>query len=283
MMPFVSGALPYFLARNIAESQMVEIDPYYFYSLARTVHGCLIGMGLTPPAPTPVFAGKYALEEFVGSGKPEFLSKSKEKAKDIINLINNTIDSSHRRVAIELTDYAFFHATINEFEVQLKEECKHLYVLCVDDQRLMSAYVLVEHIEKSCAPTTWKYLSRLSRREIEESGRCLAVERYTASGFHVLRCVESIIREYIAACGVTLKDSERNWGKYAEILRDNGAAHEVTNMIDNLRTDDRNTLMHPEKFLNQDGAIGLFYLCQTALDRLINDMGKRDFAKEFTP
>ncbi len=39
--------------------------------------------------------------------------------------------------------------------------------------------------------------------------------------------------------------------------------------------------MHPEKFLDMDEAIGLFNLCQTALDRLINDMEKRGFAKEF--
>jgi len=283
-MLFVSAPIPYFLVREIEGSQMLELDPYYFYWLARTVHECLIGMGLTPPAPVPVFAGKYALEEFVGKDKQDFLPKSKEKAKEIISQINALIEPlplKQGNILITPEEYAFFHATIMEFEGQIKEEYKHLYVLCVEDQRLLSAYVLVEQIEKAVAPKTWKYMSKAARGDLEESGHCLAFERYTASGFHILRSVESIIREYIVACGVTLKDSDRNWGKYAEILRGNGAAHEVTNMIDNLRTDDRNTLMHPEKFLNQDDAIGLFNLCQTALDRLINDMEKRGYAKEF--
>ena len=172
---------------------------------------------------------------------------------------------------------------ITDFEAELQGECSREYVLCVEGQRLLSAYTLVERIDKAVAPKTWKYLSRLARREIEEAGKCLAFERYTASGFHILRCIEAITKEYIGACGRTLSPSDRNWGKYAEILRENHAAPEVVSILDSIRTDDRNPLMHPEKFLDMDEAIGLFNLSQTALDRLISDMERRGFAKEFTP
>jgi hypothetical protein len=90
-----------------------------------------------------------------------------------------------------------------------------------------------------------------------------------------------VIREYIAALGLPLKDSERNWGKYVQILKDSGAASEVYNIIDTMRQDDRNPLMHPERFLNRDEAVGLFCLSLTALDRLISDMNKRGLAKAF--
>jgi len=76
---------------------------------------------------------------------------------------------------------------------------------------------------------------------------------------------------------------KRDWGHYHDQLKQHGASNEVTSIVDNMRRDDRNPLMPPEKFLNMDEAIGLFYLSQTALDRLISDMEKRGFAKEFVP
>ena len=180
-------------------------------------------------------------------------------------------------------DWDRIQRRVQDFETELRKETQCSYFACVEKQRLLTPYVLVERIEDSVTQKTWKYMSKTARREIEESGRCLAFDRYTASGFHILRCVETIVREYISACGVALTNSDRNWGKYVDILKQNGASNEVTSMIDNLRRDDRNTLMHPEKFLNQDDAIGLFNLCQAALDRLINDMEKRGYARIFTP
>jgi len=264
---------------------MVELDPYYFYWVAREVHECLIGLGLNPPSVPPVFSGKGALIQFTANWKSDFLPKSKSKAKEIIGLIESLSPSlqQHGHIVITPDEYAYFHAAVGEFEAQIQEECKHLYVLCVEDQRLMSAYVLVEKIENACSTKTWKYMSKLARREITESGKCLAVERYTASGFHILRCVESVIREYIQAMGVVLATSDRNWGTYVTKLKEKSAADEVTSIVDNMRRDDRNTLMHPEKFLNQDDAIGLFNLALTALDRLINNMEKHGVAKEFVP
>ncbi len=186
------------------------------------------------------------------------------------------------QVALTTEDFARFHAQITEFEEELAKECKQLYVLCLEDKRILSAYVLVERIEKAVSPKTWKYMSKLVRREIEESGKCLAVERYTASGFHILLCVESVIREYVVSATGSMP-TKRDWGHYHDLLKQHGASDEVTSIVDNMRRDDRNPLMHPEKFLKMDEAVGLFYLSQTALDRLISDIEKRGFAKEFIP
>jgi hypothetical protein len=284
-MPFASVA-PHFMVREIEGSLMIELDPYFFYWVARDAHVLLRGINTQQPPNFIVLSyARDALQKFVSSGKEDFLPKSRARASAIVNFLDPIINVLRQggQVVFTVEDYAHYHAFLTEFEEQFQEESKHLYALCVEDQRLLSAYVLVEHIEKAVAPKTWKFMSKLARREIEESGKCLALERYTASGFHILRCIESIVKEYILACGVTLSPADRNWGRYSEILGKNGAASEVTSILDNLRRDDRNTLMHPEKFLAMDEAIGLFYLCQTALDRLINDMEKRGFAKEFVP
>jgi len=274
------------MVREIEGSRMIELDPYFFYWVARDAYILLRGMYAGQPPNFIAFSyGRDALEKFVGTGKENVLPKSREKAKQVIAFLDPiiTILRQTGQVVFTAEDYVHYMAFLTEFEEQFQEESKHLYVVCVEDQRILSAYVLVEHIEKAVAPRTWKFMSKLARREIVESGRCLALERYTGSGFHILRCIESIVKEYILACGVTLSPADRNWGRYSDILAKNGADSAVTSILDSLRRDDRNTLMHPEKFLDMDEAIGLFNLCQTALDRLINDMEKRGFAKEFVP
>lgn len=260
---------------------MIEADLYFTYWVARQIHQALNGVRLPHPDRLPVmFQGKEALETFIGSFKTTFLPKSKGKAKIVLDDLVRLMP----KVAIITTEeFAQLYAYVSEFEVQLQEECKHLYTLTLEDHRVLSAYVLVERIENAISENTWKYMSKLARREIEESGVCLAVERYTASGFHILRSVEAVIREYIEATGVILSVSERNWGKYVTTLKEQSAADAVVSIIDNMRRDDRNTLMHPEKFLEMDEAIGLFFLSQTALDRLISDMEKRGFAKPYPP
>lgn len=259
---------------------MIEIDLYYLYWLAIELHKDDVA-----PNVFHLLTVKAVIEDFIGHRSAEFLPRTKEKAGEILSLLKPFASSfeAHNPIAHLPEDWEKFHRCLQDFESEFRKEAGHLYIACIENQRLLTPYVLISKIENSVATKTWMYMSRLARREIEESGRCLAFERYTASGFHILRCVESIVREYITACSITLKDSDRNWGRYVDVLKEKGASAEVTSMVDNLRHDDRNTLMHPEKFLNQDEAIGLLNLCQTALDRLINDMEKRGFAKSYTP
>ncbi|SRR6266851_1903854 len=227
-MPFASAA-PYFMVREIEGSRMIELDPYFFYWVARDVYLILRGIHTQQPPNFIVLSySRDALEKFAGTGKEGFLPKSRAKAKEIIAFLDPIINTLRQtgQVVFTVEDYAHYYAFLTEFEEQFQEESKHLYVACVENQRLLSAYVLVEHIEKAVAPKTWKFMSTVARREIKESGRCLALERYTGSGFHILRCIESIVKEYILACGITLSLADRNWGKYSEILGKNGAGSE---------------------------------------------------------
>lgn len=259
---------------------MNEINPHFLYWTATRLYQALVGAQIRPPGVVPLNYGKDALVLFVTSWKDNFLPKSKSKAREIIVALDSMILQPS---GITNDDVVNLHALATQFDEQLQEECRHLYVLSVEDQRILSAYTLVENIQGAISQKTWRYLSGQARREIEESGKCLSLERYTASGFHVLRCVESVVREYLVATAVALTDAERNWGAYARLLKEHGAADEVHSIVDSIRRDDRNTLMHPEKFLDMDEAIALFFLSLTALDRLVNDMEKRGLAKEFSP
>ena len=107
-----------------------------------------------------------------------------------------------------------------------------------------------------------------------ECGRCLAFERYTASGFHILRALESEIRDYLIMVTHNMP-KKRDWGYYIEELEKNNANQKMLTALDNIRNLDRNPLMHPEDWLRKDDAVGLFNLGKTALHRLITDMKKQ--------
>jgi len=258
---------------------MIELDFCYPYQLAceiRTLHQPSVSH-------FQIGSTKDVLTRFVSSTKKEFLPRAKEKAGELIAILDLLIPAGQSgNVVVSPEEWGRMLGCIDEFEKELEKESKHLYLACIENQRLLTPYVLIERIEDALSQKTWSFMSRLARREIEESGRCLAFERYTASGFHILRCVESIVREYVTAATGS-QPTKRDWGYYIETLKQNGAADEVTDILTNIRRNDRNPLMHPEDYLKMDEAISLFNLCQTALDRLIADMEKRSFAKEFVP
>jgi hypothetical protein len=259
---------------------MIEIDLPFFYSLAWRLREAINGLQVTPPSNVALHYAKDALLVFVASPTESVLVSSKSKARQLILTLDSMTLSPTN---VTPTSAMELYVMTTQFEEELREECKHLYIHCVEDQRILSAYTLIEKIESAISEKTWKYMSEPARAEIEESGKCLALERHTASGFHILRSVESVIREYLTALNIPLSASDRNWGAYVRILKDHGAAEEVISIVDNLRRDDRNPLMHPERFLSMDQSIGLFFLCLTALDRLIGDLCQRGVATEYKP
>src|SRR6266699_3926173 len=169
-------------------------------------------------------SAKAVLLDFVTRTRPEFLTRTKEKAKDIGTILDPLVSAIQSGASVSITpeEWGQLLHRIEEFELELQRESGKLYLACVENQRLLTPYVLIEKIENALAPKTWQYMSRVARREIEEAGKCLAFERYTGAGFHILRCIETIVREYVLAVTGSLP-TRRDLGQYIETLKQNGA------------------------------------------------------------
>ncbi len=163
---------------------------------------------------------------------------------------------------------------INQVRETFEREAAKQFILGLEKQRALDPATLVERIETTMSPRCWERLSAATKREIQESGKCLALERYTASGFHMLRGLESEITDYIHLL-TNAKPTQRNIGHYVQVLKENHADPKLIAMLDNIRNLDRNPLMHPEDWLDKDDAIGIFNTSQTAFERLISDMEKK--------
>lgn len=254
---------------------MVELDVYYFYWLSLAVaqlERITAGVPVTNFAQQMGYA-RVALEGMKGDLARAF-PRTTEHATELIGAINSILPPVGTLPLPDLSDpfptwkADQIRALANNIAGVLRDESRHGYVIKVEDQRCLSSFTLVEHVENCFSDESWSTIGADAKKELEESGKCIALERYTAAGFHALRGVECVIRQYIVKLTGALP-RKRDWGFYIETLKQNGADAKLVAVLENIRTLDRNPLMHPEDWLEIDDAIGIFTTSQTAVSRLV--------------
>lgn len=160
--------------------------------------------------------------------------------------------------------------SLQRFITIFEKECRNSYIVGLERQKFFDLHKLVEAIGSAFAAKTWDRFSQTTKPEIDESAQCLALEKYTARRFHILRGLETETKYFIGKLGAA--SQRRDWGTYVQALKIAGADPKVTSLLDNIRNLIRNPLMHPNDWLNRDEAVELFCICQTALRVLISDM-----------
>ena len=178
-------------------------------------------------------------------------------------------------------DVKYLRKAVQEFETILNDELSKLPIFCLEDEKIgnFSIRKLLSGASAGYPEKTKAHLTDLCKVEIDEAGKCLVYKRSTAAGFHILRAVELTIKQYLQAVpGFQMPPLNRqNWGEYLKLLKDNGAAKEVTDNLHNIKDNYRNPLMHPEDILEMDEAVSLFGVAQSMNETLIADMKKRSF------
>jgi hypothetical protein len=207
---------------------MVEVDVYWFYWMSMTIYRL---HNIPDDVPLEIVAGdlgmaRAALETF-GDERARVFPKTAGAIKEVLDCINNLMprDLIYPRIqdrTVRPVEATALRNGLIALTVFLKDEADHNYVLCVENQRFLSAHSLIEKIDSCFAPDSWKTIDNSAKREFEESGRCLALERYTGAGFHALRGVECVIRQFILKLTGSVP-KKRDWGHYIEVLKQNGA------------------------------------------------------------
>lgn len=120
------------------------------------------------------------------------------------------------------------------------------------------------------------YHDRLPKEAIDDTnaaGRCLAFDLPTAAGFHIARATEAVIKKYMEVYRCpSLKESQRNWGRYTDALAKAGAHPVIIHHIDQLRELHRNPVTHPDTTLTRSDAIALLAMCQSVIQSMVADM-----------
>jgi hypothetical protein len=109
---------------------------------------------------------------------------------------------------------------------------------------------------------------------IEQAGRCLAFEVATAAAFHIWRTLDSVLQRYVVV--VTGKrPKSRNWGAYIKALGTAGADQKITSVLTQIKDLYRNPIIHPDERLENDKALSLIGIAESAIGSIIADIVAR--------
>ncbi len=157
-----------------------------------------------------------------------------------------------------------------EFQTVLSAELQTLATYHVTQKGIYSTTGLIEEAEKILPEPVLKKINADIVEEIRESGKCLAFDCATASGFHIMRATEGIMHEYyISVCKPTPKPTGKleSWGAYIAELKKSPKSEvkEVVAMLQQLKDQHRNLIIHPEVVLSPDEAFTLFEIAKGAI------------------
>ncbi len=158
-----------------------------------------------------------------------------------------------------------------EFETVLEAELQSLDTYLVSQKGTHSTPDLIERAEIMFPTAIRNRLPPQAIIDIRHAGRCLALDNPTASGFHILRAVESVMGVYFKlVTGNPLPTRMRNWGVYIKTLRKHPAhSDKVVTFLDHIRDSYRNPILHPEISLEEDEAEALLGAAATAIRMLV--------------
>ena len=260
---------------------MIKYRAFEFYAVAVYLHPVL---ELPEDADRNVRIKRFtearlALCTFTGPLIDKFLPSSKKKAEFMMKTIDDILFQRLTDIEAQMLGNGVnaLKKLIKDFETVLDNELEKAPIFCLERIGNLSTDSLLDGAHKGYAEYARSFLSQLCKDEIDEGGRCLAYERATASGFHILRSVEVAIRQYLEKIpGFTMPPLNRqNWGEYIKLLKDNSAAKVIVDALQNIKDNYRNPLMHPEDTLQLDEAIGLFCVCQGMTESLVADLKRR--------
>ncbi len=162
---------------------------------------------------------------------------------------------------------------IREIRGTFAAEAKGIYTYIVTDKRL-GTEKLLNHMEDLFAPNVFEQLSAVAQYDFREAGRCIAFERATAAAFHLMRGIESILRQYFKAI-VQPEKTDFSWGEMVyevKKARDPRTDRNTLKHLDHIRSAFRNPTQHPDKIYDVQEAQDLFFIAIDVTNRMVSEI-----------
>ena len=195
-----------------------------------------------------------------------------EHIQSVSATMQNAVEN-HTRVPIGVEEAYRFGTLLSDFIAQFEHEERHLNIFGLYNIGTHSTTALLKHAHHNLSADVRSRLTAEVIADLDEAGRCLAFDRATAAGFHVLRAVEPLILAYHnKVTRNTLPLRSRNWGAYIRTLKN--PVHvarvdiKIVGMLEHIKDFYRNPIMHPEESLTSDEAFSLFNNCLSAIVQL---------------
>lgn len=248
----------------------------------------------------PMWQARDALQSLL-NGEPCALGISKMKCRAALEAVKSIQDQHFRKEATGASGSTFkfpeegdepvqgwllrqAQEEIGKFETVFAEELREEATYRVPSRGIYSTPKLIDSADESFPTGLGANISLKARDEWRASGRCLAFNLLSASGFHVARAVELVMQDYFQH--FTGKDPSKlkTWHEYLTEL--DGMASEdpaeaskpskkTVTELKQMKDDYRNPIMHPRIVLNEADARMLFANGEAAIIAMAMEMKLR--------
>jgi hypothetical protein len=183
----------------------------------------------------------------------------------------------------ELSGWEFYRVrtALDSFTHVFKAECRDNETYFIEQKAIYHTASLVSRASDKIHASIRPYIAPEAMQEIDEAGRCFAVDSYTACGFHALRGLEIVMEDYYEAIK-NKKPRFHSWYDYVKAFKTLAGTRgkrqskypspKVAAMIDRIREFDRNPLMHPRDTLDEPGADTVFNISIATITEMAKDM-----------
>jgi hypothetical protein len=111
--------------------------------------------------------------------------------------------------------------------------------------------MLLKSLDKLLAKGVNLQMSANARRDFFDATRCIAMNLPTAAAFHLLRCVEEMVKQLYYSFVKQNRMGKPMWGPMLDKLKAKKRPKPSVELVDHLdiiRRNFRNPTQHPEKF-----------------------------------
>jgi hypothetical protein len=182
--------------------------------------------------------------------------------RETVNSIYNParFQAGHPVTADECT--RLFNGKEN-FEQCFERETRTLQVFTVTPKGTRDTALLIEAPEADFTEAQIKILPAQFRYDLKQAARCLVFDLPTACAFHVCRATEALMLAYYEklAGHPWALPKNKDWNSYIDHLGKHGAPPTITDRLREIKNNDRNAYIHPDKSATIEEARVLYSLC----------------------
>ena len=261
---------------------MKRINQFQFYQLGMNLHPLarVVTGTLLQNVAWDIFSAKSWLFSLLNGQFGFFLHVSKKPAETLLMALNSVLPdvppgspapfgAIQPGTKIESWQSSWITSCLREFETVFSAELPTIATYIVSKKGIYDTADLTEHADQAIDATVRGVISEDAKTDFLQAGKCLAFELPTASGFHTMRAVEAILRQYWTlvikpAAGTKLPEM----AQCINDLRAKGEDPKLMDILDHVRDLHRNPQMHPEAFLTTGEALRLFDIAKSAISAM---------------
>lgn len=240
-------------------------------------------LGLLSPA-------KVVLEKFLSEIKNVPMPKSRETAKNLYDFTKPLCQKLYKAMqanrihVLSVDDVMRLTELLTSFEEELEHEVRIVNVFAIPDRDNYSITGLIDQGENVLPEGVRQAVTSFVRNEFHEAGKCIAFSLPTAAGFHLLRALEAVLRQYYdVMSGGKSRPKQKHgqdaaMGAYINAIEQYGVDPKSISVLREIKDLHRNPRIHPEDVMSMNDAIGLLGVVVSAIQRMVDDMRKKGTA-----